>query len=205
MDVLCCLHRNITHIDISYRVVEEVVVVVLQACCKLENLCAEEVLRTCNRSYTVGLTIGVRVFARTIVALAICSLSRCEYAIAVAGILRCALERETSAVDKVVGSLGNQSLVWREIKTVASTTVLVGYVVVERDFAVCAGLDVCLSTDGLRLDGRNLDKAVAIVVVCTTNTTLAIECKARLAVVGYERGVQSCIVIECAGQTNRSE
>ena len=102
----------------------------------------------------------------------------------------------------MVGSLGDVRLVWWKVKQVATTAILICNMIIKRQLAICAGLDIGLCTDSLRLYDWNLHKTVAIVVVLVAQTALTIDCHSRLAIVGHERCVQRSVIIQRLATTH---
>lgn len=106
------------------------------------------------------------------------------------------VELHATAVDAVLGLLGDVGLVGRTVEQVTATAELLQMVVLEGQLGVGTGLEEGTEAYGLVAQLGQLGEAVAVVVEAAALAVLPEDIDARLVVVGHQRGVHRRIVVE---------
>ena len=150
------------------------------------------ILHTRRGCKVVGATIGVGVFARTIVATA-SRILECSVDVKTVGVGRVRpIESHTTAVDCVVCLLTHLGLVLRTVESVATSSVIFNAVILCRNARVGACAEIAPHTESLRRGGENLRKTVTVVVVAIAVATLGKDTDCCPAACRHKRCVERC-------------
>ena len=106
------------------------------------------------------------------------------------------IELHTSAVDAVLGLLGDVGLVRRTVEQIATTAEFLQMMVFKGQFGVSTRLEIRTETNCLVTQLGQLSKAVAVVIESTALAVLSKDVNTCLMVIGHQRSVHGRIVVE---------
>ena len=138
-----------------------------------------DILHARGEGQVVRRAVGVEVLLAAVITLAGRVLERGVGIEAVAAVGRRDVERKASAVDGVVGLLGDEGFVGRLLQQVAAPAVLVDVVVLRRDARIGPRAEKRAHAHGLAADDGQFGESVAVVVVARTVAALAEDADAR--------------------------
>ena len=197
-------HYLVSHPVIAPHIVIEIVLVVFQADGKVrrhEEASVElvNVLAACHPGEIIRLAICIRVLSGPVIAVPGNVLCRCEHVQMMVLIRREPVETQASGIDSVLDLLGYHCLVRREIDIVATAAELVKMVILGRQLAVNACLQIGTHPDGLRFQPRQLGESVPVAVIAVLVPHLPKNGHAHLVVIRYEGGIEGGIVVQGGG------
>ena len=155
-----------------------------------------DVLRTDYPRQVCSGTVGIERMVATVVAAAVDVLHGGVDIDFMFFVGRKIVELHATAVDAVLGLLGDVGLVGRTVEQVTATAELLQMVVLEGQLGVGTGLEEGTEAYGLVAQLGQFGEAVAVVVEAATLAVLPEDIEARLVVVGHQRGVHRRIVVE---------
>ena len=204
------VHRLVGADVITDRTVRKVVVAVLRTERQLrghEEQFAEgmDILHARGEGQVVRRAVGVEVLLAAIITLAGRVLERGVGIEAVAAVGRRDVERKASAVDGVVGLLGDEGFVGRLLQQVAAPAVLVDVVVLRRDARIGPRAEERAHAHGLAADDGQFGESVAVVVVARTVAALAEDADARAAAFGDDRSIEHRVVVVGVAASERGQ
>ena len=197
-------HYLVSHPVIAPHIVIEIVLIVFQTDGKVrrhEQASVElvNVLAACHPGEIIRLAICIRVLSGPVIAVPGNVLGRCEHVQMMVLVRREPVETQASGIDSVLDLLGYHCLVRREIDIVATAAELVKMVILGRQLAVNACLQIGTHPDSLRLQPRQLGESVPVAVIAVLVPHLPENGHAHLVVIRYEGGIEGGVVVQGGG------
>ena len=149
--------------------------------------------------------VGVGVLMTAVIALARGVLERGVGIEPVAAVGRRKVERKASAVDRMVGLLGDEGFVRRQVQQVAAPAVFVDVVILRRDARISPRAEKRAHADRLAVDDGQFGETVAVVVVARAVAALTEDADARTAALGDDRGVEHRRIVIGVAAAERSQ